>query len=158
MNKYEFKVTKGFLAFLGLMVVGAMPLAVYAAKSIGGEYWEVAHLVIPYSVLAVLSLALFLVAIIGMWMLVSKAEEGDVYGQATRRWLSVIQWSLIGGVVIPLLVAAHLLFIVQVGGPPVLIGFVAAIVVAGALYFLFRVIRKVYENARDEHEELSGVI
>lgn len=146
---------------LGMMAAGTVLLQFLlplTAGYYGTMYWEVAHLVTPYSIAAVLMMVCVQAAIVGLWLLVSTVPRGTLFEPRTVVYIDLIRMAIGAAAAIPAGVAFHLLFFVQVGGPGVLLGFAATCVVGAALVILLTIARRVYLTARDEHADLEAVI
>ncbi len=141
----------------GLSVIAQVLLPVLAFD-IGRQYAEVAHLVLPYSIAAVLAVACGQAILVCVWRMLTLAAQGNLYGQQSLKLLDAARVFIVVGAALPALVCAHLLFVVKLGGPAVIIGLVTALVAAFAGLTMLTALRTLFLLAKSEHDELAQVI
>ncbi|WP_181149837.1 DUF2975 domain-containing protein [Arthrobacter sp. MYb227] len=130
------------------------------ATDFGNEYYEVTHLVIPYSVLGILTLAALQLGLLMIWKLLSLVSTGMIFSQAALKWVNVVIICLAVATLLPSAALFHLLFIVDLGGPSILMAFAATGVGGLALVLLMFVMRGLLSDAisdRVQLEELSDL-
>lgn len=143
-----------FVLALGL---GQVMVPIVASDT-GRSLPEVAHLVGPYSVLGIATLACFQIAAILIGIILSARSAHDVYSRPTRGWITAIGVLCIVGCLIPVAVGIRLLATVHAGGPGVFLGIAAGIVGAIGFGCLTHLALRAYDVTRSEHDELSEVI
>jgi len=137
-----------------LLQVGA---PIYAAN-VGRWASEVEHLVIPYSVAAILFIACGQVALIAIWRLLSLVTGGVIFTARALRFVDLITGSGVVALVLAAGVLVHLSFGIP-GGPGPTIFYVAAIVIAALIFVLLMVVmRSLLVAAVADRTELDGVI
>jgi hypothetical protein len=144
-----------------MMAVGtalAQLLLPSLAWETGRLYPEVEHLVVPYSVAAVLMVVCIQAALVGVWMLVSAVSHGSLFDPRTVVFLDMIRIAAGLGAAIPAGVAIHLLFFVAIGGPGVLLGLAFVCVVGAAIQIFLTLVKTIYLRASEDHAELDAVI
>lgn len=146
------------LVLIAVGTVLAQLLLPRLAWETGVMYHEVTHLVVPYSIAAVLMMVCVQAALVGVWLLVSTVPRGTLFDPRTVVFIDVIRIAIGAAAAIPAAVAVHLLFFVGLGGPGVLLGLAFVCVVGPALMILLTIARRVYLRARDDHAELEAVI
>lgn len=149
---------RGALLALGIGTLLVQVLVVVQARETGFLFPEVEHLVVPYSIAGILTVAAVQVGLVALWMIVSAIARGSFYQTATLRWIEVLRWVPVPAATIPSLVALHLLVMVGVGGPGVVLGLMAALVSGAAGFVLVTLGRQVYLIQAAEHAELETVI
>lgn len=148
-------------ATLLVLVLGALLAQVLVpvqAVTTGRESPEVAHLVVPYSVAAILAIACVQVALAAVWGLLSMVDRGQIFSARALAWVDAI--IVCAGVVAVLsaVVMVHLIFIVQIGGPGDFLGLAACVAVGTALALLMIVMRGLLRAAIADRSELAEVI
>jgi hypothetical protein len=146
------------LSFLLLGSVLAQVLVPVFASETGRRFPEVAHLVVPYSVVAILFIACGQVALLAVWRLVSLVGSGVIFTRRAVRWVNVI--TACGAVATALCVGVliHMLAFVPGGGGP-MIYYLAATLAGGLAFVLLMVVmRGLLESAIANRTELEEVI
>jgi hypothetical protein len=130
---------------------------VYASQ-VGTTFPEVAYLVVPYSVAAILFIACGQVALLVVWRLLSMIGGGVIFTRRALRWVDVI--TACGAVATALSagVLIHMLRFVPGGGGPMYLYLVACVVAGMAFVLLMIVMRGVLESAIADRTELDEVI
>src|SRR6187551_1378225 len=105
------------VAILIASVLLQIGVPVYAAN-VGR--WEplVEHLVIPYSVAAILFIGCGQVALIAIWRLLSLVKAGVIFTRRALRWVDVIIVSAVVAVVLTAGVLIHLWYLLPTGPGP----------------------------------------
>ena len=158
MNRKVLWLTRTILIAIGLGTLGMQILLPIQASIVGETYYEVKDLVLPYSVAAVLAVACIQICLIGVWRIVESVFQSTFYRKSTARWINLLRYFSVAGAVIPGVVTAHLLFFVHIGGPGVVIAFAAAIIGGTASYLLLTIMRRIFLEAKENHDELSRVV
>ena len=127
------------------------------ASEEGRLFPEVAYLVVPYSVAAILFIGCGQVALLVVWRLLSMVNCGVIFTRRALRWVDVITVCAAVGTVLSAGPMIHLLFFVGAGGPLFLC---LAACLAGGLAFvlLMVVLRGLLESAIADRTELDEVI
>jgi hypothetical protein len=146
------------LAVLLLGSVLAQALVPLFASETGTRFPEVAYLVVPYSVAAILFIACGQVALLAVWRLVSLVDAGVIFTRRAVRWVDVIMACAAVAAVLSLGVLIHMLAFVPGGGGP-MIYYLAATLAAGLAFVLLMVImRGLLLSAIADRSELDEVI
>ncbi len=141
---------------LGTVLVQVL-LPVFASDE-GRIFPEVAYLVVPYSVAAILFIGCGQVALLVVWRLLSLVDGGVIFARRTLRWVDVITacgaiaTALSAGVMI------HMLGFVPGGGGPMIYYLGACVAVGLAFVLLMVVMRGLLEAAIADRTELDEVI
>jgi hypothetical protein len=138
--------------------VGAQVLVPVFASEVGKTFPEVAYLVVPYSVAAILFIGCGQVALLVVWRLLSFVDRGVIFTPRAVRWVDVITACAAVATVLTAGVSIHMLGFVPGGGGPMI--FYLAVCLAGGLAFvlLMVVMRGLLESAIADRSELDGVI
>ncbi len=128
------------------------------ASQVGTRFPEVAYLVVPYSVAAILFVGCGQVVSLAVWRLLHLVDRGAIFTGRALRWVNVI---MACGAVATLLsagVLVHMLRFVPGGGGP-MIYYLAACVVGGLAFVLLMVVmRGLLISAIANRAELDEVI
>ena len=146
---------------LGLLAVGALLCQLVLpteAAATGRMYPEVEHLVLPYTVAAIVAIGCIEVSIVITWRLLSTAAAGAVFQTRTIRWVGQVRAAMLAFVVIVVLVASHLLFVANLGGPGILFILVSSVAAGLGLDVFLRVVQELLRAAISNQRELSEVI
>jgi hypothetical protein len=138
-------------------VLAQVLLPVFASEE-GRIFPEVAYLVVPYSVAAILFIGCGQVALLVVWRLLSMVDGGVIFTRRALRWVDVI--TACGAVATALSagVMIHMLGFVPGGGGP-MIYYLGACVVGGLAFLLLMVVmRGLLESAIADRTELDEVI
>ena len=135
-------------------VLAQVLVPVYASQ-VATIHPEVEHLVVPYSVAAILFIACGQVALLVVWRLLSLVDRGVIFTRQAVRWVEVIIGCAVVATVLSAGVMVHV--IAFVGSP--LIYVLAACVAAGlAFVLLMGVMRGLLLSAVADRTELDEVI
>lgn len=152
----------GFLRLFLVLVVAAGLLAQIlipiAASELGEQYWEVAPLVLPYSIAGIIAVLCFQIAVVAIWRLLTFTARGEVFSEASRTWVNAIIGT---GTVIAVIGAgagAHLGFGAQIGGPLVGLLFLGSVIGGVTFVLLMTVMRGLLDTATANRDELTVVI
>ena len=158
MNKLVGRPLRIVLVVLLLGSVLAQVLVPVYASEVGTRFPEVADLVVPYSVAAILFITCGQVALLVVWRLLSLVDLGVIFTRRAVRWVNVI---LACGAVATVLTAGvliHMLAFVPGGGGP-MIYYLAACIAGGlAFVLLMVVVRGLHLSAVADRAELDEVI
>jgi hypothetical protein len=138
-------------------VLAQVLLPVFASEE-GRIFPEVAYLVVPYSVAAILFIGCGQVALLVVWRLLSMVDGGVIFTRRALRWVDVI--TACGAVATALSagVMIHMLGFVPGGGGP-MIYYLGACVVGGLAFLLLMVVmRGLLASAIADRTELDEVI
>lgn len=149
------RVTLGVLLLSALVLQTQLPLL---AEALGGGYAETAHLVVPYAAAGIAALACLQVALGVVWWLVTLAERDEVLTPRALRGLDVGVGALLVGAALTAAPLAHLLLVVDVGGPGVVLGLLACVAGGIAVALLGRTLRAVLGAAVADRAELAVVV
>ena len=106
------------LVVLLLGSVLAQVLVPVFASQVGTSFPEVAYLVVPYSVAAILFIGCGQVALLVVWRLLSLVSGGVIFTRRALRWVDVITACAAVATVLSAGVLVHLLGFVPGGGGP----------------------------------------
>ena len=144
------------LLLLGSVLVQVV-VPVYAS-GVGTRFPEVAYLVVPYSVAAILFIGCSQVALLVVWRLLSLVDGGVIFTRRAVRWVDVITACAAVATVLTAGVLVHVLGFVPGGGGP-MVYYLAACITAGlALVLLMVVMRGLLLSAVANRAELDEVI
>jgi hypothetical protein len=158
MNMLVSRLLRVALVVLLLGTVLAQVLVPVFASEVGTTFPEVAYLVIPYSVAAILFIACGQVALLVVFRLLSLAQGGVIFTRRALRWVDVITACGAVATVLSAGVLIHMLSFVPGGGGPM--GLYLAACLAGGLAFvlLMVVMRGLLVSAIADRTELDEVI
>ncbi len=157
MNTLVRRLLRATLVVLLVGTVLAQGLVPVAASEAGTNFPEVAYLVVPYSVAAILFIACGQVALLVVWRLLSMVADGVIFTRRGLRWVDVITVCAAVATLLSAGVLIHMLGFVPGGGP--MIYYLAACVAGGLAFVLLMVVmRGLLESAIADRTELDGVI
>ena len=146
------------LVVLLLGTVIAQVLLPVLASEEGRIFPEVAYLVVPYSVAAIIFIACGQVALLVVWRLLSMVDGGVIFTRRAVRWVDAITACAAVATVLSAGVMIHMLGFVPGGGGPT-IYYLAACVAGGLAFVLLMVVmRGLLESAIADRTELDEVI
>jgi hypothetical protein len=158
MNRLARQVLPVALVLLLLGTVFAQVLVRVYASQVGTIHPEVAYLVVPYSVAAILFIGCGQVALLVVWRLLSLVGRGVIFTRRALRWVDVITACAAVATVLSAGVLIHMLGFVPGGGGP-MVYYLAACVVGGLAFVLLTVVmRGLLESAIADRTELDEVI
>ena len=129
----------------------------YASQA-GTTFPEVAHLVVPYSVAAILFIGCGQVALLVVLRLLLLVDGGVIFTRRAVRWVDVILACAAVATVLSAGVLIHMLGFVPGGGGP-MIYYLAACVAGGLAFVLLMVVmRGLLESAIANRTELDETI
>jgi hypothetical protein len=158
MNKLASRLLRVALVvpLLGTVLV-QIGLPMLAAEE-GRIFPEVAYLVVPYSVAAILFIGCGQVALLAVWRLLSMVDGGVIFTRRALRWVDLITACAAVATVLSAGVLIHMLSFVPGGGGPT-VYFLAACVAGGLAFVLLMVVmRGLLESAIADRAELDGVV
>src|SRR5450759_3924997 len=158
MNMLASRLLRVALVVLLLGTVLAQVLVPVFASEVGTTFPEVAYLVVPYSVAAILFIGCGQVAALGGWRRLSLVSGGGIFSRRSVRWVDVIASCAAVATVLSAGVLIHMLGFVPGGGGPM--HYYLAACVAGGLAFvlLMVVMRGLLVSAIADRTELDEVI
>ena len=158
MNKLASRLLRVALVVFLLGTVLAQVLVPVFASEAGTTFPEVAYLVIPYSIAAILFIGCGQVALLVVWRLLSMVNGGAIFTRRAVRWVDVITACGAVATVLSAGVMIHMLGFVPGGGGPM--HYYLAACVAGGLAFvlLMVVMRGLLVSAIADRTELDEVI
>ncbi len=158
MNNLVIGLLRVTLVVLLLGAVLAQVLVPVAASQVGTTVPEVAYLVVPYSLAAILFIACVQVALLVVWRLLSLVNGGVIFTRRALRWVDVITACAVVATALSAGVLIHMLSFVPGGGGPMGL-YVAACVAAGLAFVLLMVVmRGLLVVAIADRTELDEVI
>jgi hypothetical protein len=128
------------------------------ASQVGTIHPEVAYLVVPYSVAAILFIACVQVALLVVWRLLSLVNSGVIFTRRALRWVDVITACAVVATLLSAGVLIHMLAFVPGGGGPMSLYLIACIVGGLAFVLLMVVMRGLLVTAIADRAELDEVI
>lgn len=143
--------------FVAGLAVGQL-LVPIVAQDMARQFPEVTHLVTPYSVLGIATIACFQICLILFGVLLYRGTRDELYTDTSRTLIKAMAAIAVVGCLIPVAVAIHLLTTMHAGGPGVLLGIIAALVSAVAFASLGALVLRAFDITRAEHTELEAVI
>jgi|BarGraNGADG00212_1021973.scaffolds.fasta_scaffold113239_1 hypothetical protein len=158
MNMIVIRLLRVALVVFLLGTVLAQVLVPVFASEAGTTFPEVAYLVIPYSIAAILFIGCGQVALLVVWRLLSMVNGGAIFTRRAVRWVDVITACGAVATVLSAGVMIHMLGFVPGGGGPrvyLLAGCVAAVL---AFVLLMVVMRGLLVSAIADRTELDEVI
>jgi hypothetical protein len=158
MNTLASRLLRVALVVLLLGTVLAQVLVPVAASQFGTTVPEVAYLVVPYSVAAILFIVCVQVALLVVWRLLSLVDGGVIFTRRALRWVDVIIACAVVATVLSAGVWIHMLRFVPGGGGPMSLYMVACIAGGLAFVLLMVVMRGLLELAIADRTELDEVI
>lgn len=157
-NRMAARAVQGLLIVMFLGMVLAQVLTPFVAVAAGEEFPEVAHLVVPYSVAAILALVAVEVALVAVWRLAGLSAGGRVFAPAALRWVDVIIGCAAAVAVLSAAVWVHLVLIEATGGPGAMLAIAFAAIFSAGLALLMVVMRGLLTSAIADRDELAEVI
>ncbi|MGJ9372093.1 DUF2975 domain-containing protein [Nesterenkonia sp. CF4.4] len=151
----------GLRAAISLLLLGSLIVQVAIpinANSAGEAFPELEPLAVPYAILAIAAIVGVQVGLIATWRLASMVSKDRIFDRSALKWVDVIVMALIMTTGLAAAVFVHLIFIVQVGGPPALVGLGGAVALGVSLLLLLAVMRGLLVQAIDYRSELAGVV
>ena len=138
-------------------VLAQVLLPVFASEE-GRIFPEVAYLVVPYSVAAIIFIACGQVALLVVWRLLSMVNGGVIFTRRALRWVDVITACAAVATALSAGVLIHMLGFVPDGGG-LMIYYLAACVAGGLAFVLLMVVmRGLLESAIANRTELDETI
>ena len=138
-------------------VLAQVLVPVYASE-VGTRFPEVAYLVVPYSLAAILFIGCGQVALLVVWRLLSLVDGGVIFTRRAVRWVDVIMACAAVATALSAGVLVHMLRFVPGGGGP-MIYYLAASITAGLAFVLLMVVmRGLLLSAVADRAELDEVI
>jgi hypothetical protein len=158
MSKLAGRLLRVALVVLLLGSVLAQVLVPVYASQVGTTVPDVAYLVVPYSVAAILFIACGQVALLVVWRLLSLVDGGVIFTRRAVRWVDVIIACAAVATVLSAGVLIHILGFVPGGGGP-MIYYLAACIAGGLAFVLLMVVmRGLLLSAVADRAELDAVI
>jgi len=158
MNKLASRLLRVALVVLLLGSVLAQLLVPVFASEVGTRFREVAYLVVPYSVAAILFIGCGQVALLVVWRLLSLVDGGVIFTRRAVRWVDVITACAAVATVLSAGVLIHMLGFALGGGGP-MIYYLAACIAGGLAFVLLMVVmRGLLLAAVADRTELDEVI
>ncbi len=158
MNKLAIRLLRVALVVLLLGSVLVQVLVPMLASEVGTSLAEVAYLVVPYSVAAILFVGCGQVTLIVVWRLLSLVDSGVIFTRRAVRWVDIIVACATVATVLSAGVLAHMLSFVPGGGGPMVL-FVAVSIAGGLVFVLLMVVmRGLLVAAVADRSELDEVI
>jgi len=158
MNTLAIRLLRVALVVLLLGSVLAQVLVPVYASEVGTRFPEVAYLVLPYSVAAILFIGCGQLALLAVWRLLSLVDGGVIFTLGALRWVDLITACAAVATVLSAGVLIHMLGFVPGGGGP-MIYYLAACVAGGLAFVLLMVVmRGLLVSAIADRTEIDEVI
>jgi hypothetical protein len=158
MKKLPSRLLRVALLVLLLASVLAQVLVPVYASQVGARFPEVAHLVVPYSLAAILFIGCGQLALLAIWRLLSLVDGGIIFTRRAVRWVDVIVTCGAAATFLTVLVLIHMLRFVPGGGGP-MVYYLAGCIAAGIAFVLLMVVmRGLLLAAVADRAELDEVI
>ena len=141
MYKLASRLLRVALVVLLLGTVLAQVLVPVYASQVGTTHPEVAYLVVPYSVAAILFIGCGQIALLVVWRLLSLVDGGVIFTRRAVRWVDVIIACGAVATVLSAVVLVHMLAVVPGGGGP-MIYYVAACITGGLAFVLLMIVMR----------------
>jgi Protein of unknown function (DUF2975) len=158
MTRLASRLLRVALVVLLLGTVLAQVLVPVAASQYGMTVPEVAYLVVPYSVAAILFIACVQVALLVVWRLLSLVDRGVIFTRRALRWVDAIIVCAVVATALSAGVLVHMLRFVPGGGGPTVYFMIACVAGGLAFVLLMIVMRGLLESAIADRTELDEVI
>ncbi|MEW6225813.1 MAG: DUF2975 domain-containing protein [Chloroflexota bacterium] len=158
MTTFASRLLRVALVILLLGTVLAQVLVPVQASQVGTTVPDVANLVVPYSVAAILFIACVQVALLVVWRLLSLVDGGVIFTSRALRWVDIIIACAMVATVLSAGVLIHMLSFVPGGGGPTVYFMVACIAGGLAFALLMVVMRGLLVSAIADRTELDAVI
>lgn len=129
-----------------------------AAQALGGQFWETAHLVVPYAMVGILAIAAVELAVLMIWILIGQVGAQRIFRRRSLHEVEVIIACMVAATLLPAGAMMHLLIGVGVGGPGIVLMLAACLVTGAAATLLMVVMRGLLRTAIQDRTELDGVI
>jgi hypothetical protein len=157
MNIFATRLLRIALVVILLGTVLAQVIMPVLASEEGKTFPEVAYLVVPYSLAAILFIGCGQVALLAVWRLLYMVKGEVIFTRRALRWVDLITACGAVATVLSAGVLIHLLFFVGFGGP--LFYYLGACVAGGlAFVLLMNVMRGLLESAIADRTELDETI
>lgn len=158
MNRLVIRLLRvALLAFLLVSVLVQVLLPVMASRS-AETMPEVAYLVVPYSLAAILFIACGQVALLAVWRLLSFVGDGIIFTREAVRWVDVIIGCAVVAIAVTVTVILHMVGFVPSGGGPTGYPLAFGIILMLAFVLLMLVMRGLLVSAIADRSELDEVI
>lgn len=127
------------------------------ARSMAGQYPELASLRVPGIIVAVLFLLCVQVVLVCVWRLLSMVRAASIFSERAYFWVDVILGAIVLATV---LIAASWVILAQagIGHPSITLLCVLGVVVGSGLGLLIVVMRGLLRNARQLQQDLAEVV
>jgi hypothetical protein len=158
MNMLASRLLRVVLVVLLLGTVLTQVLLPVFATDEGRIFPEVAYLVVPYSVAAILFMGCVQVALLAVWRLLVLVDGEAIFTRRAVRWVDVITACAVVATVLSAGVWIHMLGFVPGGGGPMFYYLGACLAGGLAFVLLMVVMRGLLESAIADRAELDEVI
>ena len=158
MDKLASRLLRVALLILLLGSVLTQVLVPVYASDVGTRFLEVAYLVVPYSVAAILFIGCGQVALLAVWRLLSLVDGRAIFTRRAVLWVDVILVCAAVATVMTAGVSIHMLAFVPGGGGPMIYSLAACIAGGLAFVLLMVVMRGLLLSAVADRTELDEVI
>ncbi len=130
MHKLAFRILRVVLVVFLLGSVVAQVLVPVVAAGVGARFPEVGHLVVPYSLAAILFIGCGQVALLAVWRLLSMIGSNLIFTRSAVRWVDAILACAAVATLLTVVVLIHTYRTVPGGGGP-MVYYLAGCVLAG---------------------------
>lgn len=128
------------------------------AGEIGQKAPEVAHLVVPYSIMGVAALACAQILIVTLLMLVRAVSHGTFFTPETRRWVEMARIMVALGPGLAAATFLHMMFFTPARHPVLVLGFLGSATLGVGLFSLVSLAQSIFTAAWEDKAELEAVI
>jgi hypothetical protein len=145
------------LMFLGALL-GQLWFILQFAADMARVFPEVSFLAVPYSILAIATVACAQLVFVALWALLSRVRRGAIFTERAFRWVDAI---IVAGTVATAItfgVEIHMLGVVDVGPPALGILLTGVVIVGAAFVLLMLVMRGLLRTATTLQDELAEVV
>ena len=150
---------RALLIGLGLgCILGQAVIIPVMASDLAREFPEVAFLQVPYTLVAVLIILCIEIAFVAVWRLLTMVAQEQIFAERAIPWVNTIVWAALVSTVLSVGCCMHLLFLINAGGPGVLLLMVAALIGGLAFSLIMVVMRGLLVTATRMRSELDEVI
>lgn len=119
---------------------------------------EVQHLIWPFAIIGILAIVCFQVVLGTIWHLLTLADRGAIFSGTALRSATILAVACGAATVFAAYPFFHLLFVLHLGGPGVILGFLGVGAVGTTITLLILTLRTILEAAISNRLELDEVI
>jgi hypothetical protein len=156
MNRHAIRALRALILFFGLMAVfGQTVIVPISAVSMSRTFPEFAFIAVPFTIIAIATLACIQVALVAVWALLAMVQRGSIFTGRAFRWVDVIIGASLAATALILAAAIGTL---QTGPPGLMLALSGVALVGGAIALLLLVMRGLLRTATALEGELAEVV